>query len=288
MEAVIEVADWAAPVDRQLAATRVAQLEEGKIMTASDAAFELTSEEQRFRSPEWLDGKAKNISFDPATGDVRGTSATGKNLDDLQRMMRRFSARARELMIGLCPSYRDVLEVGRASFRPAQVAARVSSWRKDDTRLHVDAFPSRPLQGRRIIRLFVNAGVDVRRWRTGEPFEQVAQTFLSRIGRPLPGSLWLLEHLHITRGRRTLYDHFMLGLHDAIKADQQYQADARHTEVLFPPGATWACYTDCVSHAALSGQFALEQTLYLPVNAMQDPSRSPLRILERLLGRKLT
>src|ERR1051326_5084194 len=103
MEAVIEVADWAAPVDRQLAATRVAQLEEGKIMTASDAAFELTSEEQRFRSPEWLDGKAKNISFDPATGDVRGTSATGKTLDDLQRMMRRFWARAREIMIGLCP-----------------------------------------------------------------------------------------------------------------------------------------------------------------------------------------
>jgi hypothetical protein len=37
----------------------------------------------------------------------------------------------------------------------------------------------------------------------------------------------------------------------------------------------------------MSGQFALEQTFYLPVNAMKDPQRSPLRVLERLVGRTL-
>jgi hypothetical protein len=40
-------------------------------------------------------------------------------------------------------------------------------------------------------------------------------------------------------------------------------------------------------HAAVSGQFMLEQTIRLPVSALYDPARSPLAILERLTGRAL-
>jgi len=107
-----------------------------------------------------------------------------------------------------------------------------------------------------------------RSWRVGEAFERVAAKFLPRIRPPLPGSSWLLYRLRIVRGRRTEYDHFMRG-------------------IPFPPGATWACFTDSVSHAAMSGQFAFEQTFYLPVSAMKDPESSPLRVLERLVGRPL-
>jgi hypothetical protein len=42
-----------------------------------------------------------------------------------------------------------------------------------------------------------------------------------------------------------------------------------------------------VSHAAISGQHQFEQTVRIPLAAMQDASRSPLRILERLRGRAL-
>jgi hypothetical protein len=42
-----------------------------------------------------------------------------------------------------------------------------------------------------------------------------------------------------------------------------------------------------VSHAAMSGQYQLEQTFYLPVAAMIDAGGSPLRILERLTNRRL-
>jgi hypothetical protein len=79
----------------------------------------------------------------------------------------------------------------------------------------------------------------------------------------------------------------MLGIHDRMKADQSYQSQVSQTQLAIPPGATWACFTDSVSHAALSGQFAFEQTFYLPVSAMKDPERSPLRVLERLVGRTL-
>jgi hypothetical protein len=40
-------------------------------------------------------------------------------------------------------------------------------------------------------------------------------------------------------------------------------------------------------HAALAGQFLLEQTFYLPVAAMQDENCAPLRILEQLYQREL-
>ena len=79
----------------------------------------------------------------------------------------------------------------------------------------------------------------------------------------------------------------MLGIHDHMKADQSYQSQVPQTQLAIPPRTTWACYTDSVSHAAMSGQFAFEQTFYLPVNAMKDPQRSPLRVLERLVGRQL-
>jgi hypothetical protein len=37
----------------------------------------------------------------------------------------------------------------------------------------------------------------------------------------------------------------------------------------------------------MSGQHQLEQTFLLPVGAMLDEGRSPLRVLERLKGRSL-
>jgi hypothetical protein len=57
--------------------------------------------------------------------------------------------------------------------------------------------------------------------------------------------------------------------------------------VEFPPGATWLAFTDEVSHAAMAGQYQLEQTFLLPVATMREPERSPLRILEGIKGRKL-
>jgi len=145
------------------------------------------------------------------------------------------------------------------------------------------------MQGLRILRVFTNVNPSLPRiWRVGEIFEQAAARFLPGIRRPLPGASWLLEQLHIVKGRRTEYDHFMLRIHDRMKADQGYQAQVPQTQLDIPPGATWACFTDAVSHAATSGQFAFEQTFYLPVSAMKDPERSPLRVLERLTGRTLT
>ena len=39
--------------------------------------------------------------------------------------------------------------------------------------------------------------------------------------------------------------------------------------------------------AALGGAFALEQTFHLDIGQMAEPERSPLRVLERLSGKRL-
>lgn len=284
----LEITSWQGPFSAEITSKTADALEAGRIIFAPDLHFERSDAERRFLSPDFLDGKSKNVSFRPGTGVIQGTNCTGAEREELLQLIRRYHLQAHALVAALCPEYRDRLTLGFTSFRPAEIAGRVTSWRKDDTRLHVDAFPSRPLQGQRILRVFSNVNpTEARLWRVGEHFEQVAKTFLPRIRPPLPGSSQLLHRIRITKGARTPYDHFMLGIHDRMKADEQYQSEVPQTKLAIPPGATWACFTDSVSHAAMAGQFAFEQTFYLPVQAMRDPERSPLGVLQRLTGRPL-
>jgi hypothetical protein len=121
----------------------------------------------------------------------------------------------------------------------------------------------------------------------GEPFESVASRYLASLRDPIPGTAPLLQALRITKGRRSDYDHLMLQLHDRMKADADYQAKAPQQILELEAGSSWIVFTDQVSHAALRGQYAFEQTCYLPVAAMRTPAQSPLRVLERLRGRAL-
>ncbi len=284
----LDITSWKGPFSPEIVAKAADALETGKLLYAPQLPFELYEAERRFLSPDCLDDKSKNVSFRPNSGVLKGTRCQGSARDELLGMLQRYYDRASDLLKALCPGYSNHLTPGFTSFRPAEIAGRATSWRHDDTRLHVDAFPSRPMQGQRILRVFTNVHPQTPRiWRVGEEFEQAAARFVPEIQPPLPGTSWLLHSLGIVKGRRTEYDHFMLGIHDRMKADQDYQSHISQTQLAIPPGATWACFTDLVSHAAMSGQFAFEQTFYLPVIAMKDPERSPLRVLERLAGRML-
>lgn len=284
----LDIISWQGPFSAEVVCKAGNALEAGKLLYAQQLPFELTDAERQFLSPDCLDGKSKNVSFRPDTGALKGTGYRGETRDGLRDMLQRYYDRASGLVRALCPGYGNQLMPGFTSFRPAEIAGRTTSWRHDDTRLHVDAFPSRPMQGLRILRVFTNVNPEKPRiWRVGETFEQAAAKLLPGIGQPQQWMASMLSWLRITKGRRTPYDHFMLGIHDRMKADEGYQSQVPQVELAIPPGTTWACYTDSVSHAAMSGQFAFEQTFYLPVTAMNDPERSPLRILERIVGHPL-
>jgi hypothetical protein len=282
----LDLARWNPVLTPDAQRTAVATLEGGGILTLPHLAFRLDPDEARFLSPRWADGKAKNISFDGRA--LKGAAGTAEDLAALARMIARFAASAADLVSALFPRYAAYVTRARTSFRPQPAVGRAMSWRKDDSRLHIDAFPSRPNHGERILRVFSNVSpAEDRVWRVGESFEAVARTFLPRIRPPLPGAHAMLALLHVTKGARSEYDHLMLGLHDGAKADADYQKSCVQQVVRFRPGTTWLCFSDQLMHAAVSGQYMLEQTIHVPVSALYDPQRSPLAILERLCGRAL-
>ncbi len=264
-------------------------LESGNVLLLQRGFFTVSPEEQPLFTPSVL-SSGKNVSFDPSTGQVSGSALTGDTGGLLQRMLARFSDEAQAFVRRACPEYAPHLQRARTSFRPVEIAGRPSSWRKDDTRLHIDAFPATPVQGRRILRVFANVNPHgrPRSWRLGEDFGAVARRFAPALRLPVPGSGALLALLRVTKTRRSPYDALMLQLHDRMKEDTEYQRNVLQRSFDFPAGAAWAVFTDSVSHAAMSGQYQLEQTFLLPVGAMVDEQQSPLRILESLIGKPLT
>ena len=280
---------WNGPFAPDLQARALSALEAGRVIFCPHLPFRVEADEARFLNPAVGDDTRKNVSLDPATGGIGATALDPAEAARLAAMMRRFSDSTVSLLHGLFPAYAPALERARTSFRPTEIAGRDYSPRHDDRRLHVDAFPSRPLAGRRILRVFNNVADDgsARQWRVGEPFAEFAPKFLARAKAQPPGAAWLMQRLGLTKGRRTAYDQMMLSLHDQAKLDAAYQAEAPKVGLEIPAGATWFCFTDQVLHAALSGHCALEQTFHLPVGAMAQPERSPLKVLERLSGRRL-
>jgi hypothetical protein len=266
-------------------------LERDGVLIVETEPFRLTASEFELIDRHWSDGRSKNSSYNPNTGDTVGLVGAPEVVAGLGAVMARYAAWSHNLIAEFFPPYHGELEMGRTSLRRRSVQDEPPlSRRKDDRSLHLDAFTSQPVAGRRILRVFNNVdptGAE-REWAIAEGgFEGFAQRFRHRARRLLPGEAALLESLSLTKCRRTDYDQIMLGMHDAAKRDRDYQATAERRFVSFPAGATWLAFTDQTPHAAVSGQCALEQTFYVPVEALAEPASSPLRILERLWGAAL-
>lgn len=286
---VVDIDSWSGPFSAEVRETACAALERGKVLVFPNLPFLFEEDEQCLLSPALSNGKSKNISRKP-TGQLSGIKADSRQTQLVGKMMGRFATNGARLVAELMPRYADNLERARTSFRPVEIEGRTSSPLQDDTRLHIDAFPSQPMHGRRILRLFsnVNPGGAPRVWRVGEPFEDMARKLESCVNEGSRAYSALLATIGITKKRRSAYDNLMLGYHNAAKLDAAYQADVPQSEIRFPSGVTWLCYTDQVMHAVCSGQFALEQTFHLDVEAMAEPALSPLKVLERLRGHSLS
>lgn len=272
------------------ASSAVSELEQGKVLFLPGLAFTLSEQEIPLLDPALVDPKRKNISYQPLSGKLTGV-AVAERRQQVKQLLERYYQSCRQLIAGVLPEYQEALHHPTGSLRLHPVSAwrATSSWRKDDSRLHVDAFPSRPNHGERILRIFTNINPhgEHRQWRVGEPFPQLAERFMPRLPRYSALSSWLQHKVRITKTRRSHYDHLMLQLHDAMKADSDYQQHGPQLALAFPPGSSWICFPDQTPHAAMGGQFMLEQTFLLPVNKMQAPRHSPLKVLEQLRGQAL-
>ena len=285
----VDLTQWSGPFSPAQQNGATAAMESGNVVYLPKLDFAFTPEEQKFLTPVWSNGGAKNISYDHRNGRIQGMEGDEVAQGELAALLKRYSESTLTLMQGLFPQYKSALLRMRTSYRPVEIKGRASKVTKDDTRLHPDQFPARPVGGKRIIRIFCNVNPECkgRDWRIGEPFADFAKKFVPRLKAPLPGAREFMYLLRVTRSPRTAYDHYMLQLHDQGKMDDQYQKTAPQTPFVFPPHCTWTCFTDEVLHAVDAGQYLLEQTYLLPVEAMKNPEKSPLRVLEGLTGKTL-
>lgn len=281
--------------DKTIKTEAIQRLEQGNLLYFPNLDFKLLPEEESLLTHEILGEKTqKNIVYIPKTKELKGNADNQKTHKQLKNMLHRYSESASSLIQHLFPGYQSSISIGRTSFRPEDVEERYQrqnfSYRKDDRLLHIDAFPSTPTQGQRILRVFTNINPNnkPRVWRTGEPFEQLANRFSSQLKLRPQWFHHLLHLIHITRKLRTQYDSLMLQLHNMMKGDVNYQKNVDQQTIELPAYSSWIVFTDQVSHAAVSGSFCLEQTFYLPQEALHTPNASPLSILEKLKNRKLT
>ncbi|MBS0424752.1 MAG: Kdo hydroxylase family protein [Proteobacteria bacterium] len=277
-------------------------LEGGGLIYLPKGGFELSERERELISntaniltqvPDVENGKP-TIIFDPKNGHIKkyhyaqihGKMVRAQIKDtarsDLEAIMARYGQWTESVISQLFPSYCQALDRKRVTYRPFA--------RNSTQALHIDSSYGYPTQGRSMLRVFTNINpVDrLRIWQLGEPFEPFVQRFLPDVH--VSGPSWfssLLARLGIVDGVKTKYDQYIAALRALGMRDKEYQASAPRKLMEFPAGSSWIAITDLVLHGAISGQHSLDQTFYLPVEAMNDPSHSPLRILERLTGEAL-
>ena len=266
----------------------ISALEQGKVLYFPTLPFNLNENEHALLTPDVLDAKVRNISL-AADNHLKGAVDDERTHALLTSMLKRYRKQAEQLVHSLLPNYQGSLRKAPTSYRPKKVEARKQSWRADDRRMHVDAFPSRPNRGERILRVFSNihpAGVP-RVWRVGEPFTEMIETMLPRAKPYVHWQAKALHKLGITKSLRSEYDHLMLQLHDCMKADMHYQKDAEQISMAFSAGSVWVCFSDHALHGVESGQFMLEQTFHIAPEHQYDPSISPLAQLTEVMQRQL-
>jgi hypothetical protein len=281
------------------------QLEAGQILMFPGLLFDLpAADQERLLSLRKADSRYhKNISYRPRQDLLRGAAPDRpEDARELHRIMRAYSRETTETLARFLAPYAAHWMLDYASFRPLEEQGRDLPLHQRNDLLHVDAFPSRPTQGGRILRVFTNLNPDhARVWLTTDPFDTLAPRMakdagLSRIAagatsplRALTRGVTALRRAAGMGGpERSAYDQFMLRFHDFLKENSRFQAETPKTRHEFPPLSTWIVFTDGVPHAALSGQFALEQTYVIPVDALLAPHLAPLRVLEKLCGRSLS
>jgi hypothetical protein len=273
------------------------QLERGKVLFFPGVPFDFPDADRDFLLSQKQSGSRfhKNISYRPGADVLKGVSPDSPDRERLQAVMRHFSQQVTSFVSSFLSPYSGKLKLDFASFRPLEEQGRDLPLHKRNDLLHVDAFPTRPTHGARILRVFVNINPSLGRvWKVGEPFDAsvpklakkhtLSPPFRAAVTRKMAR---IASKIGLPVADRSRYDEFMLYLHDWLKENSSFQQDSFKQELIFPPGCTWMVYTDGVPHAVLSGRYALEQTYIVPTDALVTAEVAPIRVLEAVTGSRM-
>ena len=273
-------------------------LEEGNVLFFPGIPFELPHADQEvLRATGQTSGSHhKNIAYRPAEDRVSNfDSASVHDPEKLRGVMRSYSQRVIEFLRSFVPRYMQNVRIDYASFRPREEEGRDLPLTKRNDLLHVDSFPTRPTSGDLILRTFTNINpVKSRVWLTSDPFRRLAERYAMDAGLSSAANNSFVHQIaSVARAaglpvkNRSAYDRFMLGFHDYLKENDDYQKSCPKYRFEFPPNSTWMVFTDVVPHAVLSGQHALEQTIIVNKDNLLSRENAPISILESICHREL-
>src|SRR2546426_11520943 len=255
----------ASPIPENRARCYSERLEEGNILFFPKTPFHLTDGQIEFLlgQRQLSAGYHKNIAYRPSQDRLSGFVKRGADEErTLRAIMISYSRRVIGFLSELLPHYAASWRVDLSSFRPFEERGRELRLPARNDLLHIDAFPTRPTNGDRILRVFTNVNPrEPRVWITSYGFEALAQQF-ARVAK-LPVSqqarwprAWLSPSLYrVARSvglplvERSVYDLCMLRFHHYLKHNNQFQQDCPKQRWEFPPNSTWILFTDMVSHA---------------------------------------
>jgi hypothetical protein len=276
------------------------QLETGNILFFTSTPFDIAQGDREFLLGQTQTSSAlhKNVAYRPAEDRITGL-AKSENLEAerLRVILKNYSQRATQFLGELLSPYVGKWKLDFASFRPLEERGRPARLHARNDLPHFDSFPTRPTNGDRILRFFTNLNPSQNRvWATSQTFEAIGPHFAKSLGLPRPRSAnslarsmrGLASALRLPGSHRSPYDNFMHRCHNAMKEDASFRETCPKQRWEFPPGSSWIVFTDCVSHAVLEGQYALEQTFLISLQAMVEPGKSPIAILERIAGYPLS
>jgi hypothetical protein len=268
-----------------------ARLERGDVIQYAACPFPLAEgDDRRFLLEQRLAGRAhKNISYDPGSGRVGGyLRRSAAQAEHLRALLAEFSRTATAWVASELPAYAAAWKLDQVSFRPEEEAVRHLRRTARNDLLHVDAFPSRPTNGWRLLRLFVNVNPsEPRVWVTSDAFPRLIERYGREAGLPAKPS-WVRRVRdgvrHVLHPGRSDFDAFMLRFHNFLKSNDGFQERSPKRFWQFPPGSAWLVMTDTASHAALRGRFALEHSYFVSPHSLALPEEAPAAVYARTAG----
>jgi hypothetical protein len=255
---------------------------------------------------EWLRSgldatlKAKNISYHPESDSVPRFEADAATRERVETLLRTHGQRVAEFWRRAVPDFIPGCTFGTTSFRPVEEKGRDLKPRSSNELVHIDAGAYGATNGARILRFFVNVHPDRDRvWGTKGSFEQLMQRHeplwaAARGGKPrVPTRKSPLDHVFsglvgaaskVYPLLRVIdsspYDRSMRRIHNYMKENPTFKQDATdYQEIRFPPFSAWMVFTDGISHAALTGQYAFISTALIPLANCRNFARTPFGIL---------
>jgi hypothetical protein len=279
------------------------RLEEGHIVHFPRCPFPLPKEEDqeflRREMPNHL-GR-KNISYHPETGGVHGLKADRAMTQKVIGILKAYSQSVEDFLKSFAPTLTKDWQVATCSFRPMEEQGRQLSAHASNELIHVDAGAYGATHGDRILRFFVNINPkEDRVWISKGAFPKLLATHGTAagfragglgsgieegpLGRFYSSGLRGLSRLGLPLGQvldTSPYDRAMRRFHNYLKDTPEFQNSAEGLEQFrFGPFSAWTVFTDMVSHACVSGRFALVSTFIVPMKNCRLKEFVPFNILK--------